>query len=134
MLLGKRALQLAIALGGLVAVGTGLAGMVRGPAMVDAVALPALSLDSHYRYLSGLLLGIGLGYWSAIPDILRKGRRFRLLTAIVATGGLGRLISFVTAGVPDGAMLLGLGMELGVAPLLALWQYRLSRQPPRGGP
>lgn len=126
MFSAKRALQLAVALGGLVPVGAGLAGIVLGPAMIGGVALPAVSLDSHYRYLSGLLLGIGLCFWTTIPGIERKGGRFRLLTAIVVVGGLGRLTSLLTAGVPDAGMVFGLAMELAVTPLLALWQYRLA--------
>jgi Domain of unknown function (DUF4345) len=126
----KRLLQLAVAIGGLVPVGAGLAGILMGPGMVVEAAGPSLPLDSHFRYLSGLLLAIGLGFWSTIRDIERQGGRFRLLTAVVVLGGLGRLWSLMAMGMPDAPMLFGLFMELGVTPLLALWQFRLAH---RGG-
>jgi hypothetical protein len=35
-----------------------------------------ISSDSHLRYLSGLLLGIGLCFWSTVPRIEAKTARF----------------------------------------------------------
>ncbi|MGH6812662.1 MAG: DUF4345 domain-containing protein [Methylocella sp.] len=122
----KRALQLAVAAGGFVPVGAGLAGMLIGPGMVDPIGGASMPMDSHYRYLSGLLLGVGLGFWTTIPNIEREGRRFRLLAAIVVLGGIGRLYSLLIGGMPDRPMLFGLIMELAVTPLLAFWQYRLA--------
>jgi hypothetical protein len=119
-----RLLRLAVALGGLVPVAGGLAGTVLGAAMLAPGAPPAL--DSHYRYLSGLLLAIGLGFWSTIPGLARQGARFRLLTALVVVGGLGRLYGALTQGVPPPAMLAALAMELVVTPLLCLWQARIA--------
>jgi hypothetical protein len=118
----KRALQAAVALLALVPVGAGLAGVIAGPAMVVGVDTAPISLDSHFRYLSGLLLAIGLGFWSTIPAIESKTARFRLLTALVVIGGLGRLVSAIQLGWPDDSMRFGLVMELVVTPLLACWQ------------
>ena len=123
----RRLLQLAIALGGFVPVGAGLGGAILGASMTGEAAIGG-SLDSHVRYLSGLLLGIGLAYWQAIPTIEKRTSRMRLLTAIVAFGGLMRLIGILLVGAPGGAMLFGLGMELVVTPLLCLWQTRVARR------
>jgi hypothetical protein len=98
-----------------------------GPAMVGAATAP-VAADSHYRYLSGLLLGIGGGFAATVPRIERHGARFRVLTAIVVVGGLGRLLSLALRGHPSAPMLFGLVMELGVTPALALWQRRVARQ------
>ncbi len=125
------ALRIAVALGGLVPVLSGLLGMVLGPGLLGEAASPAA--DSHFRYLSGLLLGVGLGFWSTIPRIEAQGRRFRLLTAIVVLGGIGRLLGLPLAGWPGAAMGAALGMELVVTPLLCLWQARLARQAERNG-
>lgn len=100
--------------------------------MVAGVSMAPLSLDSHFRYLSGLLLGIGLGYWTTIPAIENKGGRFRMLTMIVFIGGLGRLWSLLAIGIPDKPMLFGLTMELVVTPLFAFWQYVLEKRMSRG--
>jgi hypothetical protein len=120
-------LQICVALGGCVPVGAGLAGVLLGPRLAAAFAAP-VPLDSHFRYLSGLLLAIGLGFWSTIPAIERQSQRFRLLTALVVVGGLGRLVSLMEEGPPDAPMFFGLAMELLVTPALALWQARLARR------
>ena len=120
-------LRAAVALGGVVPVGAGLAGVWLGPAMTGPVAAD-IPLDSHFRYLSGLLLAIGLGFWSTIPAIERQGPRFRLLTALVVVGGLGRLVSLIALGPPNAPMLFGLAMELVVTPALALWREHLARR------
>ena len=125
--MSRRALQIVVAVLGLVPVLTGLAGMVLGPSMagLDPSATP-IALDSHVRYLSGLLLAIGLGFWSTIPRIERQTARFRLLTGLVVIGGLGRLLGLVLAGRPPAPMLFGLGMELVVTPSLCWWQSRVA--------
>ena len=82
---------------------------------------------THAAYLSGLLLGIGLGFWSAIPGIETKSGRFMLLTAIVALGGLARLFLAIRLGSWTMAVILPLIMELGVTPALCLWQSRVAR-------
>ena len=119
-----RLLQVAVGLGGIVPFVAGGSGVVLGGAMTGA-HVPA-DLDSHVRYLSGLLLAIGFGFWSTIPAIEARGPRFRLLTAIVVAGGLARLGGVVTRGWPGAPMLFGLAMELGVTPALCLWQMRVA--------
>ncbi|MGI4746733.1 MAG: DUF4345 domain-containing protein [Janthinobacterium lividum] len=125
--LAFRLLQVLVVVFGFVPVLAGLAGIVLGPSMAGLPASGApLALDSHVRYLSGLLLAIGIGFWSTVPRIERQAVRFRLLTAIVVIGGLGRLIGLLTIGVPPPSMLLGLAMELVVTPGLCWWQYRIA--------
>jgi hypothetical protein len=121
-------LQIAVFIGALVPVVVGLAGIVLGPGMVDGNSTSTMSMDSHYRYLSGLLAGIGFGFWTTVSGIENKTSRFRLLTAIVVVGGLGRLYSLIAMGVPEPSMLFGLTMELVITPLLALWQRAVARQ------
>lgn len=122
------ALRIAVAIGGIVPVAAGGAGVVAGLGMLGMPPSASVTLDSHYRYLSGLLLGIGLAFWSTIPRIESQGRRFRLLTLLVAIGGLSRLYALLTTGVPALPMLFGLAMELLVTPALCLWQARVAAQ------
>ena len=122
----RRALQIAVAIGSLVPVSAGLTGMILGPDMIGQ-HIGVIDLDSHYRYLSGLLFGIGLGFLSTIPQIERKADRFQLLTLIVFTGGLSRLLSLAELGAPSPPMLFGLAMELAVTPLLCFWQFRVAK-------
>jgi hypothetical protein len=122
----RRTLQIVVAIGSIVPIGAGAAGMLLGPPMVDPGAVGPGDLDSHFRFLSGLLLAIGLGYASTVPSIETQGARFWLLTGIVVMGGLGRLLSLLLAGLPSPAMVAALVMELLVTPGLALWQRRVA--------
>ncbi len=120
-----RAFQIAVGIAGIVPVGAGLAGVLLGPGMLGLSGGPA-GLDSHVRYLSGLLLGIGLIFWAMIPTIDRRKTIVRTLTLVVVVGGLGRLFGFFERGLPDTGNTLAIGMELVVTPLLCLWQGRLA--------
>lgn len=121
----RKLLQQAVGLLALVPVSAGLFGVVFGPEglLGDRVSVSA---DSHFRYLSGLLLGLGACFWSTIPAIETKTGRFRLLTLLVVVGGLGRLIGLGVTGVPSLFMLGGLALELVATPVLCLWQARVA--------
>ncbi|MFC3691972.1 DUF4345 domain-containing protein [Chenggangzhangella methanolivorans] len=126
----KTAFRIVVALAGLVPVGAGLAGALGGAAVFAAAPDPFdLSLDSHARYLSGLLLGIGLAFWATLGRPEVHGARYRLLGAVVVLGGLARAFGLL-AGEPDLAMRLALVMELVVTPAICLWQARLARNAP----
>lgn len=119
----RRALQILIILAGIVPVAGGGAGAVLGEAAFGPWA--GAGQDSHVRYLSGLLLGIGLIFWGCVPTIERRGGEVRVLTAIVVVGGLARLAGVVAVGDP-GSMRWALVMELAVTPLICLWQARVA--------
>lgn len=125
----RRFLQVAIAIAGLVPVFGGLSGILFGSSAFDGAAADAASiaLDSHVRYLSGLLFAIGVTFWCLIPAIEQRTTPARLLTAIVFVGGLARLYGVAVHGAPTGVMLFALGMELVVTPLLCAWQGRVAR-------
>jgi hypothetical protein len=123
----KRLLQICVAVAALVPIAAGMAGVALGPRMLDVAAIPAAA-DSHFRYLAGILLALGLAFWNTIPGIERKTARFRMLAAIVVIGGLARAVSLALVGTPTAPMLGALTMELGVTPLLALWQARVARR------
>jgi hypothetical protein len=119
----KRALQIAVALAGAVPVIAGALGMGPGTFGLSGNA----SALTHAAYLSGLLLGIGLGYWSLIPTIERRQEAFGLLSAIVVIGGLGRLMTAVRLDIWSPSVTLPLIMELVVTPALWLWQRQVAR-------
>jgi hypothetical protein len=124
----RRLLQALVACLCLVPLAAGGAGMVKGAAMLKGVHPPLpVDLDSHYRYLSGLLFGIGLAFAACIPAIERRGTLFRMLGLIVILGGLARLFSLTRLGPPSAGHVFGLAMELGAMPLLLLWQARVAR-------
>jgi hypothetical protein len=121
----RRLLQISVAIGGLVPVGGGLYGVIWGPAGLGQPAFGAL--DSHFRYLSGLLAAIGVAFWSAIPAIEKEGAKFALLTMIVVAGGAARALGMLIMGPPGPVMSAAIVMELVVTPLLYLWQARIQR-------
>ena len=82
---------------------------------------------THAAYLHGLLLGLGLAFWSLVPAIERQGRTFGLLTGLVVLGGLARLLTAAKLGSWGLSVMLPLVMELGVTPALWFWQHRIAR-------
>ena len=123
----KRALQAVVAVCSLVPIAAGAGGILLGPAFLGNPVVDSPDLDGHFRYLSGLLMGIGLAYAFAVPGIERRRKRFILLGGIVILGGLGRLVSMLKMGAPPPIMIGALAMELLVVPVITLWQIHLSR-------
>jgi uncharacterized membrane protein YfcA len=121
----KALLQSTVGLASLVPILAGLFGLLAGAHMFGG---GTYGMDSQFRYLSDLLLGIGFAFISAIPRIEFHRRRFRLLTAIVVTGGIGRLLGVLLTGALDKTVLFALVMELVVTPTLCVWQHRAARR------
>jgi len=124
----KRLLQAVIAVACLLPLIVGGQGILHGPAPFGHLADVPRDLDSHFRYISGIFFATGLGFVSCIPNIERKGPRFRLLGGLIFVGGVSRLISLIAVGVPSQGHVLGLGMETIVVPLLMLWQWNFARR------
>lgn len=123
----RRLLQAAAALACLIPLGAATTGILLGAGwLTDGPVAP--DLDSHFRYLSGIFLVVGLGFASCIPAIERTGPRFRLLGAMVVAGGLARALSLAVVGTPSAGHLAGLGVELAAVPLLLVWQARVARR------
>lgn len=126
----RRLLQAAVALGSLSPLVFGLEGVILGPAMLIGVEpgeSPA-DLVSHYRYLSGLFLGLGLMLLSCVPRIEARTARLRWAVGAIVLGGAGRLIGILVGDAPSAAHLVGLGAELLLTPALVLWQARVARR------
>ena len=118
--LERRLLQVAVAMAGIVPVSAGGWGAIWG---LGRLGMPG----SHARYLSGLLLGIGLIFWWCIPAIERRGTIVRTLGLVVFVGGFARLIGVIHTGLTP-AIALPLVMELAVTPLLVLWRERVEKR------
>lgn len=123
----KRLLQTVVAIACLVPLLAGSIGILGGAAWLEHGPV-ATDLDSHFRYISGIFLGVGIAFASCVPGIEDKGPRLRMLAGFVVLGGLARLLSLVETGIPGGGMQFGLVMELAVTPLLALWQASFAHR------
>src|SRR5471030_1271487 len=121
----RKLLQIAFALAGLTLVGFGAAGVFFGANFMDLTG--NVVMDSYVRFLKGMLLAIGLIYWSSIPDMERHGERISVVTFILVLDAVPRLMAVIGHGVPTIGILIGLGGELIVAPLLWLWQRHVAR-------
>jgi hypothetical protein len=123
----RRLLQAVVALLCLIPLSTAITGVLKGAEWLAHAPVRA-DLDSHFRYLSGVFLGMALGFASCIPAIERQGARFRLLGMMVVIGGLARAWSLLSVGAPSTGHLVGLCVELGAVPLVLLWQASLQRR------
>jgi hypothetical protein len=121
-------LQGATALACLVPLSMGSLSVLRSADILKGVSAPLPNdLDSHFRYLSGLLLGIGFVFLFSIIRIETKETVFRTLGVVILVGGLARLWSLLQVGMPGPGHQFGLVMELLVVPLIVLWQGRIAR-------
>jgi hypothetical protein len=125
----RRLLQAAIAAGCLSPLWFGLRGVVEGPAMLIGVEPGQAPPDllSHYRYLSGLFAGTGLLLLSCVPRIEIRTARFRWACGAIVAGGLARTLGLALGDAPSAAHITALAAELGLIPLLVLWQARVAR-------
>lgn len=126
--LEKTLLQIALAVGGAFSLFVATISVTQGTAAISADGPANLGLDSHFRYLSGIFLGVLIAMYSCIPDIERKGTRLRLVGGLIVCGGLARLIGVFAMGLPGWGHRYGLVMELIVTPLILLWQARVARR------
>lgn len=99
-----------------------------------SVEIPT-SLDNQLRYFAGVYFGtVTLALWWAIPRIEDREVAVRIAAGGVFFGGVGRLVSIASVGLPeDPTMLAGVVLELVGAPLLAVWQRRIARCSRRAG-
>jgi hypothetical protein len=121
--------QLVVAVAALVPIAAGAVGALRGTLMIAHLSGSCPDLESHFGYLSGLLLGIGLGFQFAAVDLEKGAPLFRALALIVIVGGAARLLAALRVGFPDTPHELALAMELVVVPLLLVWHRRVTRRP-----
>jgi hypothetical protein len=118
---------LAVALACFVPLWAGAAGVVLGTAVVEEdIGRGHVEISNHFRYLSGLLLGICIAIAASIPTIERRSELFTALTFMVVLGGLARLWGLLAYDLPVPPQMFALTMELGAAPLLFVWQRRVS--------
>ena len=125
----KRLLQAATVLASIVPLSMGVWSVLRSAAVLKGVEPPLpIDLDSHFRYLSGLLLGIGLVFLACLRNIERHRPVFLALGFIILVGGLSRLLSVIELGWPTAGHRFGLVMELIVVPAIVIWQSRVARR------
>ncbi|QMW22602.1 DUF4345 domain-containing protein [Sandaracinobacteroides saxicola] len=124
----KRLLQATLLLLALSPLSVGLLGALGGPAGLGEGDAVAGDVSSHWRYLSGIFLGLGIMLLSCVRHIEREGRLFGFVCLAVVLGGLARLGGGLLEGWPSSGYRIGLLLELGVTPAVWAWQQRVARR------
>jgi hypothetical protein len=126
--MGRRILQVILAVVGIIAIVTGILGIATG-ILDDFYSVPKVAkntvLDSNLRYFSGLWFGLGLLLLWIIPSIERQVVLLRALSLMIFCGAIGRIFSMTVLGLPSIPFLVFTLMELAF-PLLLLLQQSLS--------
>jgi hypothetical protein len=123
----KKGLQFTIAILSIIPILIGLLGITQGTTRWLSASSITPDFDSHYRYITGYYLSLGmLGLWM-IPRIEQHTDLFRILCASVFMGGVGRSFSIAQVGIPNLSALMFTGLEL-CFPLLLLWQAKIPRR------
>jgi hypothetical protein len=125
--MNRRPLQIVSAIMGAIPVITGLVQMmgIHDPLCAN-LNLPAdATLDSNMRFLAGVWLGLGLASWWLVPRITEQTVLFRFLWLMIFLGGVGRLVSMVSVGLPLTPFIAFTALEILGAPLFVYWQHRV---------
>lgn len=125
--LERFALKIVVGLTALVPISNGLSGILKGPAMLEHTVRSTIPLDSHFRYLSGLPLAMGILLLRSLPHIEHDGSDLRRVALLIFIGGLGRLYGLITAGYDTNTVVITLS-ELFVLPLVCVYQSHVQKQ------
>lgn len=127
--MNKKPLQITMLLLGAIPVITGILTMfgLNDPIYVSAGLPRNPLLDSNLRFFGGVWLGLGLAAWWLIPAIEKHTSVFRVLWGMIFIGGVGRVISMFFLGLPPAPFIGFTILELIGAPLLIVWQHRISQ-------
>jgi hypothetical protein len=127
--MNKRPLQIVSALMGAVPVITGIVQMmgIHDPLYASLQLPEDAMLDSNMRFLAGVWLGLGLASWWLVPRIAQETMLFRFLWLMIFLGGIGRLVSMASVGMPLTPFIGFTALEVLGAPLFVYWQHRVAQ-------
>lgn len=125
----RRALIVVLAILGGVAVASGLAGIVLGPAFIPGGAPVPASVDSEYRFTNVFWLAAGVALWWSLRRPEQRVLATRIPLALAALGGVARLISALVTGWPHPVFIATIVLELVVVPLVLWWHARTIARP-----
>jgi hypothetical protein len=123
----KRGLQLTLAILSIIPMIVGTIGIVRGTSRWLPANLITPEFDSHYRYIAGYYISLGILTLWMIPKIEKHRSLFRILCGSIFLGGIGRVVSILQVGAPGPMAIFFTAFEL-CFPLFLFWQAKLSHQ------
>ncbi|MFF0000851.1 DUF4345 domain-containing protein [Streptomyces avermitilis] len=123
----RRAFQGALAVLGLVVLGTGTLDVVAGPTALPETLEVSNTLDSNYRFFAGVWCALGIALLSAARRPESHVSVMRAVFGAVFVGGLARGVSYYAVGAPHAMHAAFIGVELILPTVLLLWYGRLAR-------
>jgi hypothetical protein len=123
----KRSLQAILAVLSLLPLAVGVLGFFYGAGLFLPEGAATPRLDSQYRFMSAWDIALAVIVWWIIPRIEYETALFRIVSAAVFFGGVGRLMAWRITGSPGLAFLAVMVIEL-LVPLLIPWQAWLARR------
>jgi hypothetical protein len=123
----KRSLQIVLAILSLIPLGFGVLGVVYGVARFAPLDATLAPLDSRYRFLSAIYVGIGVLIWRIIPAVERHGWLVSTIVTAIFCGGLARIYSATLTGETPPMMIAATALELA-APVLILWRRAVAKR------
>lgn len=124
----KRGLQIALAVLSLIPLTFGTLGLLFGVGRFLPFDEAAAPLDSQYRFLSAVYIGIGVLIWRIIPSIEKHGWIVSTLVAAIFVGGVSRTYSGHIYDFAPVQLVAATALELA-SPLLILWQRAVANRP-----
>lgn len=122
------ALQLVVGIISTIPIFVGLNGIFSGPSMLEKAYKYPVQVESHFRYLSGIAVGMGLLLLRSLPKIDRDGSDLRRVALLIFIGGLGRLWSLLALGLEfEFSLVMVTLTELLLFPFLCLWQNQVQK-------
>ncbi|ABW26892.1 DUF4345 domain-containing protein [Acaryochloris marina] len=128
----KRGLQIILGILSLIPFMVAILGLTSGLGRWLPAEAITPEFDSHYRYITGFYISLGVIAWWIIPNIEKHKTALRIVAGAIFAGGVGRVISFWQVGAPGPLTLVFTGIEL-CFPLLLIWQAKLPRRQSKTG-
>lgn len=129
----KVALQVIVAVLGALPLAFGLLGLWAGVGLYIPAEAATPKLDSQFRFVSALDLGLCAIAWWFVAHIESHAGFFRLVCLIVFVGGVGRVAAWLSTGSPGPAFAVVTAIEL-LVPILIPWQAYVQRNSPGAKP
>jgi len=123
----RRALQLILIIGGVVAVLIALGHIAMGPAVIPGSVPVNPTMDSEDRFYATIFLGFGLALLWCAGSIDHRGKVIRFLIALFFLGGCARMISILVVGPPNLFFQAMTALELLLPPLIWLLLTQVER-------
>ena len=122
----RRTLQVLLALFGAMAIVISLLHIVFGPAAIPGSIPINATMDSEDRFYATLFLAYGAALLWCIRDVERKAKVVYFLMLTLFVGGLARIVSMFTVGLPNTFFIAMTSLELVLPVVFAYLQFRVS--------